>query len=166
MTPSIISFHYTLTDKDGHVLGTSAGGEPLRFLQGVGAIIPRVEAELLAMNVGDKRRLTVAAAEAYGEYRPELVLNFPRAQLTLPDVKVGDRLRASGQPITFTVRAITDTHIELDGNHPLAGMDLTFDLELTGRRPATAEELASAHQCCSRHQQGGCGEHSRGCGCG
>ena len=70
-------------------------------------------------------------------------------------------------PTPLTVTKVTPTHVTLDANHPLAGMDLTFDVEVTGMREATADELAGAHQCCGNHASGCCGEkkedHGHGC---
>ena len=147
MPTHVITFHYTLTDAAGKQLDTSAGAEPLAFLEGSGQIIPGLETQLRTMNVGDKQRLTVPARDAYGEKDPTNVREISRDKLPVRQVKVGDQFRAGSDhhaPIV-TVTGVTDTHVTLDGNHPLAGQDLTFDLEITDKRAATDEELAHGH---------------------
>ncbi len=101
MNHRVIAFHYTLTDPTGKLLDSSAGGEPLAFLEGAGQIIPGLETHLRTMKPGDKRQVLVPAKDAYGAKN--------------------------------------------DSRHPLAGMDLTFDIEITGIRDATKEELAHGH---------------------
>jgi FKBP-type peptidyl-prolyl cis-trans isomerase SlyD len=147
MPSKVISFHYTLTDGTGKTLDSSAGGEPLTFLQGVGQIIPGLEAHLSAMKVGDKKNVTVPAKDAYGAKDPGNVVEMPLDKMPARGIKVGDRFRAGeGQlaPVV-TVTKVTDTHATLDGNHPLAGMDLTFAVEVTEIRDATEEELSHGH---------------------
>jgi len=147
MANKVISFHYTLTDSTGKTLDSSAGGEPLTFLEGVGQIIPGLESHLRAMKAGDKKNVTVPAKNAYGEKDPGNVVEMARDKMPAPNIKVGDRFRAGNTPNApvVTVTKVTDTHVTLDGNHPLAGMDLTFDVEVTAVRDATQEELDHGH---------------------
>jgi len=146
--PRVVSIHYTLTDDAGAVIDSSRGGEPLVYLEGAGNIIPGLEKELLASEIGEKKNVKVAAKEAYGEKRDDMVIQVPRAQFPgdlLP--KVGDRFRSGGDahsPV-FTVIALQDESITLDGNHPLAGKDLSFEVEVTEIRPATEEEVSHGH---------------------
>jgi FKBP-type peptidyl-prolyl cis-trans isomerase SlyD len=153
MGTRVISFHYTLTDSGGQQLDSSAGGEPLTFLEGVGQIIPGLETRLSAMKVGDKCRAVVPAKDAYGEKNPDYIVDVPLEKLPTRQVKVGDRFRAGADPHApvVAVTKVGDTHVTLDGNHPLAGMDLTFDVEVTAIRDATAEEMAHGHA----HGEGG-----------
>lgn len=147
MTNHVISFHYTLTDATGKQLDTSAGGEPLTFLAGAGQIIPGLETTLRAMKPGEKQRVIVPARDAYGEKDPTNVREVTRDKLPSRHVKVGDQFRAGADhhaPVV-TVTKVTDTHVTLDANHPLAGQDLTFDVEITGHRAATPDELAHGH---------------------
>jgi FKBP-type peptidyl-prolyl cis-trans isomerase SlyD len=153
----IITFHYTLTNHAGQQLDSSRGRDPLSFLEGVGQIVPGLELILSSMTVGEKRNVFVAAKDGYGEHEPEAVIQVPREKLPTKQVKVGDQFQAANHPAPLTVTAVTPTHVTLDANHPLAGVDLTFDVEITGIRPATEQELAGAHQCCGHHMQGGCG---------
>lgn len=147
MSQKIISFHYTLTDVDGKILDSSAGSEPLTFLEGVGQIIPGLEAELGGMKVGDKKHINVKAKDAYGEKDPDNIVEVPLDQMPTRSIKAGDRFRAgqdSHSPVVTALK-VTATHVTLDGNHPLAGMDLAFDVEITEIREATKEELTHGH---------------------
>lgn len=146
----VISFHYTLTDEAGEVLDSSAGDAPLTYLEGVGQIIPGLENELASLLVGSKKKVVIPADQAYGEHDQALVMDIPRAQFASQEVKVGDQFQASltGDPeeaSLFSVLAVTDEKVTVDGNHPLAGMALTFDVEVTDIRDATDVELAHGH---------------------
>jgi len=145
MSAKVYSFHYTLTNAAGQVLDTSNGGEPLLFMAGSGQIIPGLAAELVLMDMGDRKKVEVKAADAYGEHDPAQLIEVPLDKLPKDKIEVGDQFQASNQPGPLTVTSVTETHATLDANHPLAGMDLTFDVELTGVREATEEELAHGH---------------------
>ena len=147
MPTKVISFHYTLTDNAGKTLDSSAESEPLAFLVGAGQIIPGLETHLLTMKVGDKRKVLVPAKDAYGAKDPANTTEVPRDKMPAKSIKVGDQFRAGAgdhAPVVVVTK-VTDTHVTLDGNHPLAGMDLTFDVEITGIRDATKEELDHGH---------------------
>lgn len=153
---SVISFHYTLRDPHGQVLDTSAGGEPLSFLAGAGQIIEGLEEALLGLDPGARRRVTVPASRAYGEVDPQQVQRVPRSALPVEgELRPGDQFQAGpdrSDPIV-TVREIVGDEVLLDANHPLAGVDLTFDVEVVAKRAATPDELAHGHA----HGPGGCG---------
>ncbi|HTS19523.1 MAG TPA: peptidylprolyl isomerase [Verrucomicrobiae bacterium] len=157
MSKNVISFHYTLTDPTGKTLDSSAGSEPLVFLEGSGQIIPGLESQLLGMKVGDKKHVTVKAPDAYGEHDAGNVMEVPLDKMPTKTIKVGDRFRAGkdSHAAVVTVTKVTETHVTLDGNHPLAGMDLTFDVEITEVRAATEDELAHGHV----HSPGGHHHH-------
>ena len=147
MHQNVVSVHYKLTDTAGKTLDSSAGSEPLTFLEGVGQIIPGLEAELRSMKVGDKKHLTIKAIDAYGEKDTANIAEMPLEKMPTRAIKVGDQFRAGNDarsPVV-TVTKVTDSHVTLDGNHPLAGMDLTFDVEVTEIRAATEDELAHGH---------------------
>lgn len=147
MSARVVSIHYTLTDDAGAILDSSRGANPLQYLEGAGNIIPGLEAEIAQLKTGDKKKVTVPAKEAYGEKRPDLVLQVPKTQFPADvNLKIGDRFKAGPDdhsPV-FVVLAIGD-EITLDGNHPLAGKILHFDVEVTEARAATQEELAHGH---------------------
>ena len=147
MANKVISFHYKLTDAAGTVLDSSDGGEPLTFLEGVGQIIPGLESQLLAMKVGDKKSVTVPAKDAYGERDPGNVVEMELEKMPTKNIKAGDQFRAGEghQAPVVTATKVTATHVTLNGNHPLAGKDLTFDVEIAAIRDATQDELAHGH---------------------
>ncbi len=144
----VVTMHYTLTDESGEVLDSSAGGEPLQYLEGAGNIIPGLEREVQKMQIGEKKKVKIQAAEAYGEKREDLVVTVQRTQFPADaKLKVGDRFRGGSDdhsPV-FTVLSIEGEEITLDGNHPLAGKDLNFDVEVKEVRPATEEEVSHGH---------------------
>lgn len=147
MSKNVISFQYTLTDKTGKTLDSSAEGEPLTFLEESGQIIPGLEAQIRGMKVGEKKHVTIKTKDAYGEHDADNVMEVALDKMPTKAIKVGDRFRAgkdSHAPVV-TATKVTETHVTLDGNHPLAGMDLTFDVEITEVRDATADELAHGH---------------------
>jgi len=160
MNTRVISFHYTLTDPKGETLDSSAGREPLSFVEGKGQIIPGLESELGKLKAGDKKRIDVKADQAYGVRNPDLVFEITKDRLPAPDIKVGDRFRSEASPMPLTVTKVTDSHVTLDANHPLADVDLTFNVEITGMRDATEEEIADCgHNCCGNHASGCCEEN-------
>lgn len=148
MSKRVIGFHYKLTDKHGTLIDSSEGQEPLFYLEGAHQIIPGLERVLGLMNVGDKRKIEVKAADAYGEVNQEMIIQVKRTQFP-PDAKlnVGDQFQVNEDehaPV-FTVTKIEADDVTVDGNHPMAGKDLFFDVEITAVRPATPEELSHGH---------------------
>jgi FKBP-type peptidyl-prolyl cis-trans isomerase SlyD len=154
MSQLVIGFHYTLKDKEGNLIDTSENQAPLLFLVGSGHIIPGLEKELLTMNVGDKKNVVVPAADAYGELVEELQITVNRNQFPEgADLKVGDQFQVTNEehaPI-FTIMHIEGEEVHIDGNHPMAGKELHFAVEITDRRNATDEEVAHGHA----HGEGG-----------
>lgn len=148
MTKRVIGFHYTLTDKDGNQVDSSQGHAPLLFLEDSGQIIPGLEKEIIDLNVGDKKKVEVKANEAYGDIVQELVITVQKNQFPEGAVlNVGDQFQVNndpGAPI-FTIKEIKDEEVTIDGNHPMAGKDLFFDIEITEKRNATDEEMAHGH---------------------
>ncbi len=140
----VVTIHYTLTDDADKVLDSSSGREPLAYLHGHGNIIPGLEHALTGHEVGERLKVHIAAAEGYGEYDRKLVQQVPRRALKgIDNLRVGLRLQAGHQAVTVT--RIAGDMVTLDGNHPLAGQNLNFDVEITGVRAATEEELAHGH---------------------
>lgn len=144
----VIGFHYTLTDKAGTVLDSSVGDEPLYFLENSQQIIPGLEKVLQLMNVGDKRKIEVKAPDAYGDVNPDLIVKVKKTQFP-PDanLQVGDQFQVNNDPHSpvFTIMAVETEEVTVDGNHPMAGKDLFFDVEIVGMRPATQEEMSHGH---------------------
>ncbi|MBM3874176.1 MAG: peptidylprolyl isomerase [Verrucomicrobia bacterium] len=144
----VVSFHYTLRDPEGRVIDTSAGGTPILYLEGAGQIIDGLDRRLRDAAAGTKARVEVPAAEAYGEHDPRQVQDVLRELLPVAgELKAGDRFQVgddAAAPIV-TVVAVKGETVTLDGNHPLAGVALTFDVEVVSIRAASAEELAHGH---------------------
>jgi FKBP-type peptidyl-prolyl cis-trans isomerase SlyD len=145
---SVVSIHYTLRDDAGDLIDSSAEGEPLAYLHGHGNIVPGLERELEGKSAGDKLSVKVSPAEGYGEYEEQLVQKIPRRSLRgIANVRVGMQLHAQTAHGTrvVTVTQIVGDMITIDGNHPLAGKALSFDVEVTEVRQATEEELTHGH---------------------
>ncbi len=129
-----VAIHYTGSLADGSQFDSSEGRDPLRFTLGSGQIIAGLDAAITGMSQGEKKSVTIAATEAYGDHRPEAVQAVPRAQIPAEiTLEVGGGLQVQtpdGQTIPVTVTSVTDEEVTLDANHPLAGKDLTFAVEL------------------------------------
>jgi FKBP-type peptidyl-prolyl cis-trans isomerase 2 len=140
-----IAYKGTLTD--GSVFSQSPEGKPLEFLVGAGTLIPTLEKGLMGMKVGDKKTVTIVAADAYGEYDKEAVRVIPRDQFPADlELKIGERYQVNGQggPMVVSVADMTAKTVTIDFNHPLAGKDLTFEVTIVKIRDATKDELAKA----------------------
>jgi FKBP-type peptidyl-prolyl cis-trans isomerase SlyD len=144
----VVSFHYTLKDDAGEILDCSSGREPLSYLHGHGNIVPGLEKALEGTSVGHRAHVAVAANEGYGDADPDLVFEAPREHFP-GDIKLeaGARVYADGPQgrVTFRVVRLTEKGAVLDGNHPLAGKQLHFDVEVVDVRTATSEEMAHGH---------------------
>ena len=154
--PRVVSFHYTLRDPSGRVLDSSAGGDALTYLEGAGQIIDGLDEQLRDVAAGVKARVQVPAVKAYGERDPGPVPRVKRGMLPIEgNLSVGDQFQTDTDRFApvVTVAAIEGDDVLLDANHPLAGVDLTFDVEIVSARAASAEELSHGHA----HGAGGCG---------
>ncbi|HTT43681.1 MAG TPA: peptidylprolyl isomerase [Steroidobacteraceae bacterium] len=144
----VVSIHYTLKNDAGEVLDRSQADAPLTYLHGHGNLIPGLERELTGKSSGDRLQVRIVPAEAYGEYDQGLVQRVPRRALKgVRDVRVGLQLQAQtaqGARVV-TVTQLSGDLVTLDGNHPLAGQHLNFDVEVGAVRAATAAELAHGH---------------------
>ena len=152
MTPAtrVISFHYTLTNAGGEVIDTSRDtSDPFSYMEGMSQIIPGLEKAMGLLSVGDKRKINVEPADAYGEHDAQLIVEVPKDKLpNSGQLDVGDQFQATGpngELLLFRVLEVQGDTVKLDGNHPLAGEKLTFDVEVMAVRDATAEELAHGH---------------------
>ena len=145
---SVVSFLYTLKDDAGATIDQS-DGEPLAYLHGHGQIVPGLERELTGKSTGEKLHVHVSPADGYGEYDAARVQKVPReAFSSIPDLRVGMTLGTrtrSGGHAEVVVREIGPDAVAVDGNHPLAGKDLFFDIEIVEVRAASEEELAHQH---------------------
>jgi FKBP-type peptidyl-prolyl cis-trans isomerase SlyD len=151
-----VTVEYTLTDDAGQVLDSSRNRAPLTYIQGVGNMINGFETALEGKQDGDKFSFDVAPADGYGERDETLVFAVPKDRFQeTPDLEVGMRFQVQTPEgaMIMAVDRIEENSVVLDGNHPLAGNRLHFDVEVVGVREATDEELTESHN------------HGQGCGC-
>jgi len=151
---SVVTIHYTLKDDAGEVIDSSREGDPIAYLHGHGNLVPGLERELEGKNTGDKVNVSVAPEQGYGEYDKSLVQQVPRRALQgIANIKVGLRLQAQTPqgPRAVVITRLVGDMVTIDGNHPLAGKNLNFDVEITDVREATEEELSHGHV----HGEGG-----------
>jgi FKBP-type peptidyl-prolyl cis-trans isomerase SlyD len=148
MSKRVFAFNYVLKSTNGDVLDASEKNQPLPFLEGASQILPALEKEILTMAEGDKRHVKLNPEDAYGPQSDKMIMDVETHELAhIPDLNIGSFLQLDLQNQTKVVRIakITDTHVTLDGNHPLAGQTLEFDVELILIRPATQVELTHGH---------------------
>lgn len=150
MSQRYVAIHYTLSDKNGAVIESSFGEEPLTFVEGAGQVLPKLEGAVLDMKMGEKKKVFIPSAEAYGEKIEDLSLELPLDQFPDPallqigleyDIEIDDNTSH-----LFRVAEVKESHVLLDGNHPLAGKDLYFEVELAEMRKATHEEIEAAEE--------------------
>ncbi|KLO23772.1 peptidylprolyl isomerase [Marinitoga sp. 1197] len=129
-----VKVHYTGTLNDGSVFDTSNGREPLEFTLGTGQVIPGFEEAIIGMEIGEKKTITIPSKEAYGEYSEEKVFELPKQNFPSnidealgQTVQLGD---STGNVFLAKILEVTDEIVKMDTNHPLAGKDLTFEIEL------------------------------------
>jgi len=129
-----VKVHYTGRLDDGTVFDTSADGEPLQFTIGSGQIIPGFEQAVVGMNPGESKTVKIPAEDAYGQRREDLIIEVEKSQLPeglKPEVGLQLQSRQpDGRIVVLTIADITESHVTLDANHPLAGKDLTFEIQL------------------------------------
>ncbi len=177
----VVSIEYTLKNEAGEILDTTTDREPLTFIQGMGQLIAGLEVALEGKAIGDAFQVTLDPEQAYGPRRDDLTHQVPKTELAgIEDLSVGTMLQANtpnGVQV-FTVSAIEGDTVTVDGNHPLAGQTLMFDVKVADIREATDEDLNPKgggccgggghhhhdhdddHECCGQHDHGGgCKNH-------
>jgi FKBP-type peptidyl-prolyl cis-trans isomerase SlyD len=144
----VVLIHYTLKDDAGAVIDSSAGAEPLAYIQGHGNLVAGLEKALEGKQDGDAVAVSVAPADGYGLHDAALIQRVPRrAMQGAGEIKKGMQFQArtdDGMRM-FTVTAVVGDMVTLDGNHPLADKTLHFDVQVLNVREATAEELEHGH---------------------
>ena len=134
-TGDTVKVHYTGKLDDGTIFDTSADREPLEFTIGKGQLIPDFEQAVIGMNPDESKTIQIPSDKAYGPYREDMVMKVERERLPADlEPKVDQKLQMrhpNGQATVVTVIEVNESQVTLDGNHPLAGKDLTFDIQLT-----------------------------------
>lgn len=128
----VVAVHYTGKLTNGELFDTSEGRDPLKFQVGSGQIIPGFEQAIMGKNVGEKVTVNIPSDEAYGQVKEEFIVSVPKSQMP-GEVQQGQQLQAegeAGQVINVIVKEVNEDHVIVDGNHPLAGQDLIFDIEV------------------------------------
>lgn len=146
---SVVSIHYELTNDSGETLDSSEGQDPLTYLHGTGSLIPGLERELEGRQVGEELTAVITPGDGYGEQDDALIRDIPRSAFgDVEDLSPGMQFQGGGEgeaPQVFTVTKIAGDLVTVDGNHPLAGMTLNFDVSIESIRDATPEELDHGH---------------------
>ena len=130
--------HYTGTLDDGTVFDTSVNGDPLEFVMGNGMLLPGFEAAVAGKKAGDKVSVYIPMEEAYGKHLDELVIIVPRSEIPVHvDTEPGARIQVTvdQRDMEFIITRLDDAELELDANHPLAGKNISFDIEIVRIRP-------------------------------
>ena len=159
----VVGIEYTVKDaKTGEIIDSNVGHKPLRFITGKGQIIPGLENEIKNMSVGESADVLVKAEEAYGQKDENAVQTLPREQFAGIDLQEGMTLYGqgeNGETVQVTVKSFDDKSVTIDFNHPLAGKDLMFTVNIKEVRDATAEEVMTGQVVEEEH----CGSGSCGC---
>jgi len=151
---AVVVIDYTLTDNEGEVIDSSEGAGPLAYLHGMGNIITGLEEALLGKEAGDEVKASIEPEKAYGERHEDMKQEVPKDLFGgIDQIEVGMQFQSEtdGGPVMVTVVAIGEEMITVDGNHPLAGVHLNFDVKIREVREASEEELEHGHV----HGEGG-----------
>lgn len=152
----VVSFHYTLSNAQGEELESTRERLPMSYLHGAHNIIPGLEKALVGKEAGDRFQVTIEPAAAYGERKPDNIQRIPAKHFRDPkQLQPGQpvSIRTRRGPMQASVVKVGRFNVDVDVNHPLAGQTLTFDVEVTAVRDATAEEISHGHV----HGPGGVG---------
>ena len=160
----VVEMDYTLKNTNGDIIDSSEGVGPLSFIMGKQNIIPGLEAEIAKKSVGDEFSVVISPEDAYGPRNEAMIQAVPKEQFgeDADNVQLGSHFHVqdqNGQPLVVEVIEIRENEIVLDGNHPMAGETLHFDVKILSTREATEEELERGHL---GHDHSGC-DHDGGC---
>jgi FKBP-type peptidyl-prolyl cis-trans isomerase SlyD len=145
----VVDLVYSLKNDEGEILDEADRESPFTYLHGGQQIVPGLEKALIGLMIGDKKKVVVSPEEGYGELNPELKLTVARTQFPESlEVEPGMQFEAQtpdGHGVVFTVESLEGDKVHIDGNHPLAGQTLHFEVEVLSMRDATKEELEHGH---------------------
>jgi FKBP-type peptidyl-prolyl cis-trans isomerase SlyD len=150
----VVAIDYKLTDSKGAMIDSSESHGPLTYIQGIGNLIPGLEKELEGKKAGDNIKVKIDAKDGYGERNDSLCQTVPRAQFESTEaLEVGMQFEVETEQgeLVVSVTKIDGDNVTVDGNHPLAGVELHFDVTIKSIRDASAEEIAHGHV----HGEGG-----------
>lgn len=161
---SVVTMHFTVSTAEGAQIDSSRDAEPMVYLHGTRFLIDGLESALEGKQAGDKLDVTVEPEQAYGERNDNLMQAVPKSMFNDMDVEVGMQFRAGTDDgdQTVIVVDVSDDEVVVDGNHPLAGLTLNFDVEVLDVREATAEEIEHGHvhqassSCCDSNKDDCC----------
>jgi FKBP-type peptidyl-prolyl cis-trans isomerase SlyD len=145
----VVTLNYKLSDDQGNVIQTTKENEPFIYLSGNKQILPKLEEAIDGMIIGGKKNIELSSSEAYGDYDEKAIQQVKKE--AFPDganLEPGMEYMAhspEGQPVPFVIKEVKDEDVTIDFNHPLAGKNLNFDVELVDVRDATSEELEHGH---------------------
>tara|TARA_Y100000589_G_C27116413_1_gene614426 strand:+ start:684 stop:1154 length:471 start_codon:yes stop_codon:yes gene_type:complete len=146
---TVVKMHYTVTTKSGDTIDSSIGAEPLEFIHGIGMLIPGLEQQLKGTETGFKNQLKIKAKDGYGERNEDAMHTLPKSGFRPKNnekliLGMEVELESENGPVLAFVSEINEEDVVLDLNHPLAGYDLIFDVEILEVREATEEELKNS----------------------
>lgn len=145
----VVTITFELKNRDGKIIEATSKDNPFSFISGADQVLPMLEHNIGEMLIGSKRVVVLEPENAYGIYEEDAIQVVDRSEFPQEsELKVGMEFIADtpdGGQMPFTIKSINENNIELDFNHPLAGLQLTFDIELLNLRDATQEELAHGH---------------------
>jgi len=146
---TVVTIHYTLKDDKGELIESSIGGDPMEYIHGVGNLIPGLESKLEGKEKGAKLSVVVPPEDGYGENDPELIETVEKAEFeSMEDLSVGKEFQyddEDGNVFHVRVTGVDGDKVTVDGNHPLAGQTLAFEVEVLGVREASKEEVEHGH---------------------
>lgn len=155
----VVNLVYSLTNAEGEILDSATESDPFTYLHGASQIVPGLEAGLEGLKIGDKKKIKVLAKDGYGEVDPNLKLSVNRSQFPKEmQIEPGMQFETTspdGHGMVFTIESVEGDKVFIDGNHPMAGQDLNFSIEVVAVRDASAEELEHGHA----HGPDGHGHH-------
>ena len=145
----VVSLAYSLKNKDGEVLDQGDKNDPFAYLHGMNQIVPGLEKALEGLKKGDKKSVEIDPKDGYGEYDKALLVQVSKTQFP-PSVQLREGMQfeggaPDGAPLVFTIEKIETETVTVNGNHPLAGETLFFDVEVVEVRDATDDELTHGH---------------------
>jgi FKBP-type peptidyl-prolyl cis-trans isomerase SlyD len=148
-TNKVVTLNFTLKDEEGNVIESTENAEPFQFISGNNQILPKLEEEVDRMLIGTKKKININPADAYGEYNQQAVQKIDKKEFP-ENMKLEEGMRfvansPEGKEMPFIINSIDENEITVDFNHPLAGKNLNFNVELLDVRDATPEELSHGH---------------------